>query len=215
MGTETILLHASHLHQACAVLELEGFEIETPPLDLLEKGVILTAYHHAREEGFLLSDEEVRLVAIHGLAALDPEPTDPRPRWQRSSTRNREQAYAEAALARAVLEVQSAPRGNRNNTLAKVAFGLGQLEHLGLDESRVVQALVDAALATGLEHREAQSTAKRGFQKGAEHPRDLAQSAEGSAGGFALNKRDKDGHSRFSANGAQHHSVFARKGGKR
>jgi hypothetical protein len=217
MGTESILLKQSHLRQACAALELEGFEVETPPPDLLEQGVILTAYHHDREEGFLLSPEEVRLVAIHGLAALDPEPTDPRPRWQRSSTRNREQAYAEAALARAVLEVQSAPRGNRNNTLAKVAFGLGQLEHLGLDESRVVQALFDAALATGLEHREALSTARRGFKKGTEHPRDLppdlVQSAKGCANPFALNKSDKDGHSRFSA--AKHQSVFARKGGKR
>lgn len=216
---KSIVLDPAHLQQARAVLELEHFEVETPPPDLLERGVILTAYRPADGEGYLLSPEEVRLLAYHGLAALDPEPTDPRPKWQRSSTRNREQAYAEAALARAVLEVQSAPRGVRNNTLAKVAFGLGQLEPLGLDESRVVQALVDAALATGLEHREALSTARRGFKKGTEHPRDLppdlAQSAEGSAKGFALNKRDKDGHSRFSANGAQHHSVFARKGGKR
>lgn len=208
------------LQQACEALEAKGFTVETPPPDLLEKGVILTAYNPERGEGYLFSPEEVRLLAYHGLAALDPEPQDARPRWQRDTTRNREAAYAEAALARAVLEVQSAAPGERNNTLSRAAYGLGQLEHLGLDETRVLEELVQAALVTGLSHQEALSTAKRGFKKGAQHPRDLppdlAQSARGSARPFALNKRDGDGQTRFSANSAKRQSVFARgKGGKR
>ncbi|WP_027883495.1 hypothetical protein [Meiothermus rufus] len=214
-----ISIQLALLQQARAALELEGFEVETPPPDLLEKGVLLTAYRPADGEGYLLSPEEVRLLACHGLAALDPEHPDPRPRWQRPTTRDRERAYAEAALARAVLEVQSASVGQRNNALARAAYGLGQLERLGLDESRVVQALIDAALATGLEHREALSTARRGFKKGTEHPRDLppdlVQSAGGSARPFALNQRDNNRQTRFSANSARHQSVFARKGGRR
>lgn len=168
-----ISLQLELLQQARAVLEAKGFTVETPPPDLLEKGVILTAYNPANGEGYLLDAAEVRLLAHHGLAALDPEPQDARPRWQRDTTRNREAAYAEAALARAVAEVQSAPPGQRNNTLSRAAYGLGQLEHLGLDEQRVLEELVQAALSTGLAHREALSTAKRGFERGAQHPRDL------------------------------------------
>lgn len=164
------------LQQACEALEAKGFAVETPPPDLLEKGVILTAYRAADGEGYLLSPEEVRLLAYHGLAALDPEPQDARPRWQRDTTRNREAAYAEAALARAVAEVQSAPPGQRNNTLSRAAYGLGQLEHLGLDESRVLEELVQAALVTGLDHREALSTARRSFERGSREPRDLPPS---------------------------------------
>jgi hypothetical protein len=161
------------LRQAREVLESAGYLVHTPPPELLEKGVLLAAHHPGRKEGHLLSPPEVRLVAYHGLAALDPEPTDPRPRWERPATRAREQAYAESALARAVLEVQSAPPGSRNNVLARVAFGLGRLEHLGLDRVRVLEALEEAALSTGLEHREALSTARRAWAKGAQHPRDL------------------------------------------
>ncbi|WP_027892007.1 hypothetical protein [Calidithermus chliarophilus] len=220
---KSIVLDPAHLQQARAVLELEHFEVETPPPDLLERGVILTAYRENADdiEGYLLSAEEIRLLALHrSLSVLDPEHPNEKPRWQRSTTRDRERAYSEAALARAVLEVQSAPVGQRNNVLARAAFGLGQLEHLGLDEHRVLEELVQAALVTGLSHQEALSTAKRGFKKGAQHPRDLppdlAQSARGSARPFALNKRDGDGQTRFSANSAKRQSVFARgKGGKR
>lgn len=217
--TKHITISPVALQQARAVLEAEGFTVETPPLDLLEQVVLLTAYRPTDGEGYLLSPEEVRLLAYHGLGALDPEHPDPRPRWQRSSTRNREAAYSEAALARAVLEVQSAPVGQRNNVLSAAAFGLGQLEHLGLDERRVLEELVRAALSTGLPHAEAESTARRAWGKGTQHPRDLppdlAQSAEGSARPFALNKRDGNGQNPFSANSARHQSVFARRGGKR
>ncbi|MGK0618624.1 hypothetical protein [Meiothermus cerbereus] len=219
--TKHITISPEALQQARAVLEAEGYVAEAPTLDLLERGVILAAYRAADGEGYLLSAAEVRLVAHHGLPALDPDHPDPRPRWERSSTRDRERAYAEAALARAVLEVQSAPVGQRNNVLARAAFGLGQLEHLGLDEHRVLEELVQAALATGLTHQEALSTARRSFERGSREPRDLppsdlAQSARGSARGFALNKRDGDGQNPFSANSARHQSAFARgKGGKR
>ncbi|RIH84004.1 hypothetical protein Mterra_02111 [Calidithermus terrae] len=171
-----ITISPEALQQARAVLEAEGFATETPPPDLLERGVLLTAYNPANGEGYLLDAAEVRLVAYHGLAALDPEHPDPRPRWERATTRDRERAYAEAALARAVLDVQSAPVGQRNNVLSAAAFGLGRLEHLGLDEQRVLDELVQAALVTGLSHQEAQSTTRRAWAKGTEHPRDLPPS---------------------------------------
>lgn len=211
------------LQQARALLESEGFEVETPPPELLEQGVLLTACRENADgiEGFLLSAEEIRLLALHrSLSVLDPEPQDARPRWRRESTRDRERAYVEAALAKAVLEVQSAHVGQRNNVLSAAAFGLGQLEHLGLDVDRVTEQLVQAAVSTGLSYQEAQSTAKRGFRKGSGHarglpPSDLVQSAGGSARGFALNKCDEEGQNPFSANSARHQSVFARKGGRR
>ncbi|HEU4741030.1 MAG TPA: hypothetical protein VFS50_05460 [Meiothermus sp.] len=174
--TKHITISPEALQQAREVLEAEHFTVESAPLDLLERGVLLTAYRAADGEGYLLNSEEIRLLAYHGLAALDPEHPDPRPRWERATTRDRERAYAEAALARAVLEVQSAPIGERNTILSRAAYGLGQLEHLGLDEGRVLDELVQAALVAGLPYREAESTARRGWRKGVEHPRVLPPS---------------------------------------
>jgi hypothetical protein len=87
-----------------------------------------------------------------------------------------------------VLEVQSTPVGQRNNVLARVAFGLGRLEHLGLDRVRVLEALEEAALSTGLSLQEARTTARRAWAKGAQHPRDLPPSSPFPAKGLAENQ---------------------------
>jgi hypothetical protein len=173
--SDVILFGRDALKQAIENLEQDGFQVQTPPPEMLGHGVVLTAYHPEREEGFLLSGPEVQLVARYGLAALDPhrEPDERKPRWQREDSRKREQKYVEAALARAVQEVQSAAPGNRNNALARAAWSLGRLEALGLDRERALAELEQAALSTGLSLAEARTTAVRSFEAGAKRPRDL------------------------------------------
>ncbi|MCA9624521.1 MAG: hypothetical protein KC731_36105, partial [Myxococcales bacterium] len=72
--------------------------------------------------------------------------------------------------------VRSQPKGDRNDTMSRVAYDLGGFAHHGLDEATVVRELVSAARegswsAEYLHRHEA--TARRQFRKGAEAPRDL------------------------------------------
>ncbi|MBO1436083.1 hypothetical protein [Meiothermus sp. CFH 77666] len=162
------------LLKAAAALAIENFEVHTPPPNMLGAGIVLAAYRPGDGEGFMLSAAEVRLVAQHGIAALDPHNQgDDVPRWQRPDAKNRERAYVEAALARAIAEVSTAPVGNRNNVLARAAYGLGRLEALGLDLEKALQELIQAAAAAGLEVREAETTARRALAKGALNPLEL------------------------------------------
>lgn len=172
------MLHAhftidgANLLEAAAGLEAEGFEVHAPPPQILAAGVVLAAYRQADCEGYLLSAPEVRLVALHGIAALDPHRSeDASPRWGHPNAKNRERAYVEAALARAIAEVASAPMGNRNNTLTRAAYSLGRLEALGLDPEKALEELVQAAAAAGLDYREAEATARRALKKGALNPK--------------------------------------------
>jgi hypothetical protein len=78
----------------------------------------------------------------------------PRPISSSSSSR-----YARGALIRAVVAVERAPAGDRNNTLNREAFGIARFVHQGLlDEDLVIAALVDAAQVSGLPAHEAEKT---------------------------------------------------------
>ena len=81
-------------------------------------------------------------------------------------------AYVEAALRGEVERVRFAPEGTRNDSLNRAAFALGQLAGAGmLDEGPVASALVEAALAAGLDEPEARRTFGNGFYAGLREPR--------------------------------------------
>lgn len=173
----SIHINRQALEQARQLLEDAGFEVQAPPPTMLERGVILAAYRDSDNEGYLLGDSEIRLLAYHGMSAIDPDHPDPRPRWERDSTRDREAAYVEAALAHAVAEIATAAAGNRNNALNRAAFSLAGLEWLGLDRERAVHELVQAAITAGLASSEAAMTAQAAWRRGSEKPRDLPRSS--------------------------------------
>lgn len=165
-----------HIAEAVAVLAENGYEVSAPPLPMLQRGILLTAYNLASGDGYLLAAAEVRLLAFYGdMRILAPDCAAGQARWQHPDV-NRERAYVEAALARAVAEVAAAPEGNRNNLLVRAAFALGGLEHLGLDRERTVFELAQAAVAAGLHLSEAEATARGGFARGAEQPREMPES---------------------------------------
>lgn len=86
-------------------------------------------------------------------------------------------AWALAALRGEVLRVAGAPQGNRNDTLNRAAFRLGQLVGADLLPARaVVYALGLAAVRAGLSEAEARRTIRSGMAAGTRNPRRMRAS---------------------------------------
>jgi hypothetical protein len=80
--------------------------------------------------------------------------------------------YGYHALADELHAIRRAPVGQRNDTLNRAAFSLGQLVGAGvLPEHLVVEELLDSALRVGLTEREARATIVAAMARGAQHPR--------------------------------------------
>jgi hypothetical protein len=81
-------------------------------------------------------------------------------------------AYGQAALEREAEAVAKAADGQRNHSLNRAAFSLGQLVAGGeLDEHLVRDRLAEAALACGLPEREVAATLESGLPAGMKLPR--------------------------------------------
>jgi hypothetical protein len=72
-------------------------------------------------------------------------------------------SYVRAAIQSLAAELASAPVGNRNGTLNRVAYRLGQL---GIDAETALQTLKPIALAIGLTSHETEATIRSGFLAG-------------------------------------------------
>jgi hypothetical protein len=102
--------------------------------------------------------------ASHGSVALDVVQLDDA----------RRSKYASRALDEELARVQSAPEGERNDTLNRAAFSLAQLVGAGaLDETQTWDALRSAALRVGLTSGETQKTLRSAFAAGKQKPRQL------------------------------------------
>ncbi|WP_406048293.1 bifunctional DNA primase/polymerase [Kribbella sp. NBC_00889] len=105
---------------------------------------------------------------VEQLDTSTPYPQPPRSTAEMKNTA----AYAAAALAGELEKVLAAPTGQRNDTLNRAAFALGQLTgaHL-LAEAIATDELLTAAARIGLPHTEAERTITSGLTAGARHPR--------------------------------------------
>lgn len=84
-------------------------------------------------------------------------------------------SYVQAALAGNAKAVRDAPKGDRNNSLNKAAWRLGQFGAHGLiSEDEAWAALQDAAIAAGLDHGETRQTFSSGWRSGLSEPADLS-----------------------------------------
>jgi hypothetical protein len=93
----------------------------------------------------------------------------PLPSRQRSAAAG---PWAGAALTAEVRRVRTATLGNRNHTLNRSAFSLGQLVGAGyLDDDTVREELTAAALQVGLRPREIRATVSSGLRAGSRLPR--------------------------------------------
>jgi hypothetical protein len=102
----------------------------------------------ARRQGVLDGSEEVAVPHL--------PPSTPRP--MTAPTTGMSNAYALAALERAVGQVMSAPEGCRNNTLNREAFSVARLIGAGFHRDVWHGALAAAALYAGLEEQEVEET---------------------------------------------------------
>ena len=98
--------------------------------------------------------------------------------------------YAATALHQEVHAVRNASEGNRNDTLNRAAFSLGQLVAGGvLDLATVRAELKSAAVIAGLSSAETAKTIRSGLQAGREHPRTAPERRAG--GSVALQQPPK------------------------
>ena len=81
-------------------------------------------------------------------------------------------AYGEAALRNGLQELTDAGEGGRHETLNKVAFSLGMLAAGGeLDPDKTCEAILAAAVDTGLDEDDAVDVLRRGWFAGVKQPR--------------------------------------------
>lgn len=84
----------------------------------------------------------------------------------------RTQKYGQRALDAEEARVRRSEVGERNDTLYRAAYNLGQLVGGGvLDDCYVEEVLLDAAVANGLTGEEATATIRSGLVRGEAHPR--------------------------------------------
>lgn len=87
------------------------------------------------------------------------------------------EAYARRALEAEAARVLQASSGERNNTLNRAAFSLGQLVASGhLSRAEVLETLGRAALGTGLDELEITRTIESGLNGGESSPRTIPES---------------------------------------
>lgn len=95
-----------------------------------------------------------------------------RRRREQPQEADRERRYAQAAVDRACADVAGAGEGGRNWALNRAAYSLAGLVAGGyLDEEPTVEALVAAAMETGVPEREARRVVAAGFAAGLRRPR--------------------------------------------
>jgi hypothetical protein len=83
-------------------------------------------------------------------------------------------SYVTTAVEREAIGIAQAPPGQRNDTLNRAAFSLGQLIGAGLlDEETVTEVLVAAALSAGPDERKIRATVRRGLRAGMARPREV------------------------------------------
>lgn len=101
------------------------------------------------------------------------------PAGRRASNADRAARYARTALELECRAVQTAPEGDRNNTLNKAAYSLGTLIGAGrLSRGEVEAALHAAAAAAKLGDVEARATIRSGLESGIANPRPMETAPE-------------------------------------
>ncbi|MGL4608128.1 MAG: hypothetical protein ACRCYY_00360 [Trueperaceae bacterium] len=169
-----ITVNPQKFQEAVSVLENAGHTVTFAPIELWSHRCVLTAFNPVTGEGYLIGSDELGLLCHYGIAYLNPHNFS-EPRYKAKDNVNRLKHYAEAVLARAIVDIQTAQPGTRNQTLYKAAFVIGRyLLGWHLDPDSVQAQLLDAALQSGLQggEREARTTIKSGLKAGQKQARD-------------------------------------------
>ena len=135
--------------------------------------IVLPPSLHPNGEGYRWEPETPPPASLPGfvLEMLRPKP-EPKPQAVAARNGAGRTAYAQAALERELGRLARAQEGERNETLNKAAFALGQLVAGGeLSRPEVEGGLLAAALECGLGEAEARRTLRSGLEAGMKEPR--------------------------------------------
>jgi hypothetical protein len=142
--------------------------------------------------GLLTIDAQTLLAAYAAVTIQEPpKPEAPSANGRRPPAAYGDTVYGLAALAAEAEDLRRIVPGGRNDALNTAAFRLGQLIPHELTEATVERALLEAALAAGLDEGEATRTLRSGLEAGKKEPRYAADSGAqptngaGYAAGFA------------------------------
>jgi len=116
---------------------------------------------------------EVPSALLERLLPAPPPPAPPPTPAAPVRDGDRLQRRLRGLLEWACEEVSAAPVGERHNTLLRTARLVGGWVHHGLSEAEALEALVQAAVSTGLPEAEARRTARDGLEYGKAKPLDL------------------------------------------
>lgn len=169
-----LVVDTQRLNHAKLVLEAAGLIVTVAPIELWQHRHILNAWNPTTGDGYLICAEELGLICRYGADYLNPYGYGGgyQARYKDKGNPNRLKHYAEAVIARAVNDIQTSQPGSRNQTLSRAAYVVGRfLLGWQLDPDSVQGQLLEAALTTGLDHREAHSTIKRGLEAGQRNPK--------------------------------------------
>jgi len=153
---------------------LPGVSEALPGVDLRGDGGYVVAPPSVHASGIPYQWHPAPLMPLPAWACAPAAP-ERRPPAHVAPPATRTRAYGSAALARELASVRTLPVGRRNDGLNRAAFSLGRLVGGGhLQEGVVCEALLAAALATGLDEREAKRTIRSGLGAGKAVPRRAA-----------------------------------------
>ena len=172
------------LQQAIA----KRFESDPKVCDL-PRVMRLPGFKHQKLEPFvskIIQIAPVRGRSLEQLRATFPmpkpetQPTRPVPTMRQTTIFKSRgvglEAYVNAALGRETTNILNSIKGNRNDTLNKAAFALGQFVGAGaLEESEAREALETCAISCGLPEFETRATIQSGLKAGMSKPRDFTQ----------------------------------------
>ncbi len=155
--------------------------MDMPGVDVRGDGGLVVSPPSVRPEGTYTWCEWLCELAPLPEALLDqmieraqPQPA-PRSGWRARVHVRSTSTYATKAAERELAALASVEAGQCHQELTRSAYRLGQLAHLGLDETRIISQLADAALqgAGGAKSRSAAlKTATECFTAGKQRPRD-------------------------------------------
>jgi hypothetical protein len=150
-----------------------GYTPRVAPYELWRHSCLIAIWHPDKRQGYLISHLELGLIVHYGIETyLNPHNFSV-PIYKDELHPNRLRAFAESAIARAIVDVETAAPGTSNAALNRAAFVLGRFA-LGwhIDPDSIQGQLLEAAMQRGTNKGEARAVIASGYKTGQRTPKE-------------------------------------------